>query len=192
VAELVDALVSGTSGAIRGGSSPLLGTNNFFIINKIITVGLQDLRLLRNDLAVLFKIDRRAIYPRGVASRLSGTNKRLARGSCKPNGFWAFHCFHGTFSSSTGTGPELSYNSQLSASGWYRFTKLEVKYTTAVWEKLPRKGRFAGTVWAAYNYAFWKTSPANRHTKIVGYWAMAGCPQINYSKVSQLTSISAK
>ena len=26
VAELVDALVSGTSGAIRGGSSPLLGT----------------------------------------------------------------------------------------------------------------------------------------------------------------------
>jgi hypothetical protein len=27
VAELVDALVSGTSGAIRGGSSPLLGTN---------------------------------------------------------------------------------------------------------------------------------------------------------------------
>jgi hypothetical protein len=38
VAELVDALVSGTSGAIRGGSSPLLGTNNFFIINKIIVV----------------------------------------------------------------------------------------------------------------------------------------------------------
>ena len=35
VAELVDALVSGTSGAIRGGSSPLLGTNNFFIINTI-------------------------------------------------------------------------------------------------------------------------------------------------------------
>ena len=28
MAELVDALVSGTSGAIRGGSSPLLGTNN--------------------------------------------------------------------------------------------------------------------------------------------------------------------
>ena len=27
VAELVDALVSGISGAIRGGSSPLLGTN---------------------------------------------------------------------------------------------------------------------------------------------------------------------
>src|SRR5882762_1592240 len=32
VAELVDALVSGTSGAIRGGSSPLLGTIK---INKI-------------------------------------------------------------------------------------------------------------------------------------------------------------
>jgi hypothetical protein len=29
VAELVDALVSGTSGAIRGGSSPLLGTNSY-------------------------------------------------------------------------------------------------------------------------------------------------------------------
>jgi hypothetical protein len=29
VAELVDALVSGTSGESRGGSSPLLGTNNF-------------------------------------------------------------------------------------------------------------------------------------------------------------------
>src|SRR5947209_8383241 len=28
VAELVDALVSGTSGESRGGSSPLLGTNN--------------------------------------------------------------------------------------------------------------------------------------------------------------------
>jgi hypothetical protein len=41
VAELVDALVSGTSGAIRGGSSPLLGTNNFFIINKIMVVGLR-------------------------------------------------------------------------------------------------------------------------------------------------------
>jgi hypothetical protein len=32
VAELVDALVSGTSGAIRGGSSPLLGTIK---INKL-------------------------------------------------------------------------------------------------------------------------------------------------------------
>ena len=31
VAELVDALVSGTSGAIRGGSSPLLGTKFFLI-----------------------------------------------------------------------------------------------------------------------------------------------------------------
>src|SRR5579859_2192726 len=30
VAELVDALVSGTSGAIRGGSSPLLGTNSSY------------------------------------------------------------------------------------------------------------------------------------------------------------------
>jgi hypothetical protein len=32
VAELVDALVSGTSGAIRGGSSPLLGTNPDMIV----------------------------------------------------------------------------------------------------------------------------------------------------------------
>ena len=39
VAELVDALVSGTSGAIRGGSSPLLGTNNLFIINRIELLG---------------------------------------------------------------------------------------------------------------------------------------------------------
>jgi hypothetical protein len=30
MAELVDALVSGTSAARRGGSSPLLGTNSFF------------------------------------------------------------------------------------------------------------------------------------------------------------------
>ena len=30
VAKLVDALVLGTSGAIRGGSSPLLGTNGRF------------------------------------------------------------------------------------------------------------------------------------------------------------------
>jgi hypothetical protein len=32
VAELVDALVSGTSGASRGGSSPLLGTKSQFAI----------------------------------------------------------------------------------------------------------------------------------------------------------------
>ena len=32
VAELVDALVSGISGAIRGGSSPLLGTNLSFCL----------------------------------------------------------------------------------------------------------------------------------------------------------------
>jgi hypothetical protein len=32
VAELVDALVSGTSGAIRGGSSPLLGTTALELI----------------------------------------------------------------------------------------------------------------------------------------------------------------
>jgi hypothetical protein len=30
MAELVDALVSGTSGESRGGSSPLLGTNSMF------------------------------------------------------------------------------------------------------------------------------------------------------------------
>jgi hypothetical protein len=32
VAELVDALVSGTSGESRGGSSPLLGTKNSYNI----------------------------------------------------------------------------------------------------------------------------------------------------------------
>jgi hypothetical protein len=37
VAELVDALVSGTSGATRGGSSPLLGTNK---INKLRIYGI--------------------------------------------------------------------------------------------------------------------------------------------------------
>jgi hypothetical protein len=37
VAELVDALVSGTSGAIRGGSSPLLGTTAYipFIFQEL-------------------------------------------------------------------------------------------------------------------------------------------------------------
>ena len=37
VAELVDALVSGTSGAIRGGSSPLLGTtvNILLVFNNL-------------------------------------------------------------------------------------------------------------------------------------------------------------
>jgi hypothetical protein len=35
VAELVDALVSGTSGAIRGGSSPLLGTISEFLSNSM-------------------------------------------------------------------------------------------------------------------------------------------------------------
>src|SRR5277367_2701953 len=35
VAELVDALVSGTSGAIRGGSSPLLGTNTARKISEL-------------------------------------------------------------------------------------------------------------------------------------------------------------
>ena len=34
VAELVDALVSGTSAERRGGSSPLLGTNNYRILSR--------------------------------------------------------------------------------------------------------------------------------------------------------------
>src|SRR5712672_1311187 len=38
VAELVDALVSGTSGAIRGGSSPLLGTIKINTIRAFIDV----------------------------------------------------------------------------------------------------------------------------------------------------------
>jgi hypothetical protein len=46
VAELVDALVSGTSGAIRGGSSPLLGTiQNFSYIFQCITSVLKDSNL---------------------------------------------------------------------------------------------------------------------------------------------------
>jgi hypothetical protein len=35
VAELVDALVSGTSGESRGGSSPLLGTNPHFAVVRL-------------------------------------------------------------------------------------------------------------------------------------------------------------
>src|SRR6266403_6011190 len=38
VAELVDALVSGTSGAIRGGSSPLLGTIKINTIRAFLDV----------------------------------------------------------------------------------------------------------------------------------------------------------
>ena len=38
VAELVDALVSGTSGESRGGSSPLLGTIALKFYNKFICV----------------------------------------------------------------------------------------------------------------------------------------------------------
>jgi hypothetical protein len=43
VAELVDALVSGTSGAIRGGSSPLLGTITY------IPLDFRDLNGTRNQ-----------------------------------------------------------------------------------------------------------------------------------------------
>ncbi len=58
VAELVDALVSGTSGESRGGSSPLLGTTVFFI-NIVATFCANSLKPVVLNLvhAALLRVD---------------------------------------------------------------------------------------------------------------------------------------
>jgi hypothetical protein len=50
MAELVDALVSGTSGESRGGSSPLLGTSSMFHGCSLFAISLQNRHFLAKSM----------------------------------------------------------------------------------------------------------------------------------------------